>query len=157
MPTRSTADVAAGRRLLAAPDFRGRCEKRLNHALSGQSDIDLLCLASVDGRAIACVQRTGANPARVAAMTATLMSVSESLSRELDGSGVEHALLSLRHGVVVSRRLGDRTGIFTLSALGRGTTNLALALRFTLDLADSLAADIEALIAMPAGIQVSPA
>lgn len=144
MPPSRKPDIAAGRRLLASAAFRSRCEARLGECLDGEHEVDLLSLASVDGRSVAFAQRAGAQAGRIAALSATLISVSESLAREVNGDRVEHALLALRHGVIVSCRVRDCTGVFTLSLLGRGSINLALALRLTLDLAERLAGDIDA-------------
>lgn len=147
MSSKNKPDLAAGRRLLTSASFKSRCEGVLNACLDKHTEVDVLSVSSVDGRNFACMQRGGLQPGRIAALSATLMSVSESLAKEVGGGSVDHALLSLRQGVVVSRRLADRTGIFTLSLIGRGSINLALALRTAIDVSDRLAAEIESEIA----------
>lgn len=143
MAARKKPDLTAGRRLLASAAFKSRCDSVLGDYLKRHPEIDVLSVSSVDGRSVVCQQRGDLQPSRIAALSATLMSVSESLSKEVDGDGVDHALLSLKQGVVVSRRLPDRTGIFTLSLFGNRSLNLALALRAAIDVADALTAVIE--------------
>lgn len=149
MATKKKPDLAAGRRLLASAAFKARCEGVLEGWLGRHPDIDVLSVSSVDGRNVVCIQRGEFQPGRIAALSATLMSVSESLSREVGGEGVDHALLALKQGVVVSRRLADRTGIFTLSLFGSTQLNLALALRAAIDVADVLVGVIDSEIETP--------
>lgn len=156
MASKTSANLSIARSLLASASFKTRCETMLQACLNVQGDVDVLSVSSVDGRNVACVQRGNLQPARIAALSATLMSVSESLAKEVAGGGVDHALLSLRQGVVVSRRLNDRTGIFTLSLIGRGSINLALALRTAIDVSDALVAEIESEIAS-ASLSISAA
>ncbi len=144
MAAKQSFDLAAARRIMATPAVQSRCHEVLERALSNNIDIDMMSISSVDGRPFACSQRIGVQASRVAALSATLMSVSESLAKEVDGDRVDYATLSLRNGVVISKRIPDLTGVFTLSLFSRGTTNLALALRTTIDMASHLAAEINA-------------
>lgn len=144
MSTKQSFDLNAARKVMAAPGLQNRCHDLLGLALDKTAEIELITIATVDGRPFAFSKRGGGQPSRVAALSATLLSVCESLAKEIDGDRVDHATVTVRNGYVVSKRIPDRTGVFTLSLFSRGAINLALTLRTAIDLAQELAVEIDA-------------
>ncbi len=107
-------------------------------------DLDLITVASSDGKSFAAACRYDYSADRVAALSASFLAVGESLGREVGGESAGHVSVALNNGVMVSRRVADSTGVFTLSVLGRGSANLGLVFRSAGDLAERVADILDA-------------
>ncbi len=98
------------------------------------------CLSTVDGRAVA--HASGGRPMvpqRVAAITTSLLSLSESFAKEVLRGTCLHTTITIDHGTVVAVRVPSKAKTYALSVCADRGDNLAMTLRWTLDAAAELA------------------
>jgi len=84
--------------------------------------IAMLLLATADGRAVADWSTLQADPRRLAAMTNSLLTLSETVVRELGLASADNATIATRQGNMVLIRL-DHARPLTLAAMGTPDTN----------------------------------
>ncbi|OUL25944.1 hypothetical protein BV378_13980 [Nostoc sp. RF31YmG] len=84
--------------------------------------IVMLLLATADGRAVADWSTLRADPRRLAAMTNSLLTLSETVVRELGLASADNATIATRQGNMVLIRL-EHTRPLTLAAMGSADTN----------------------------------
>lgn len=135
--------LASARLLLRSDEFRREVQHQLQAAVHARPELQLLIVSTVDGRIFSQAGRDRIDPHRVAALGATLMSVNETLGREIQGGGVDYASLMLSKAVVVSRRIPDGSDLFSLTLAGTQALNMAMALRLSSDASKALATCIE--------------
>ncbi len=98
------------------------------------------CLSTVDGRAVAHVAREREiPPQRVAAITTSLLSLSESFAKELLRGTCLHTTIAVDHGTVVAVRVPSLKKTYALSVCADRGDNMAMTLRWTLDAANEMA------------------
>lgn len=126
--------------IAAAPAGHAECQAQLAALLTQVPSLTFACLSLVDGRPFA---HAGANQAliapRIAAMTSSLLALSESFAKEALRSRCTYSTLSTEHGTIVIVRVPERSRTFTLSVGADSTESMAMALRMTLDTAARLA------------------
>lgn len=115
----------------------------LDEVLAEGPEIQLACLSMVDGRVFAASSRMTIEPPRIAALSSSLLAISESFSRDVRGGQCDHTTISTEHGSIVTVRVPMSARVFALSLCVERTANLAMALRWTLDTATRLALVLE--------------
>lgn len=100
--------------------------------------IAMLLLATADGRAVADWSTLKADPRRLAAMTNSLLTLSETVVRELGLASTDNATIATRQGNVVLIRL-EHARPLTLAAMGSPDTNTGTLLFAARDCAIRLA------------------
>lgn len=132
-------ELTGARELLRSADFRDRIQQQIDGIMAAQGELKALIVSTIDGRAFAHAGRDALDPQRLAALGSTLLSICYTLGRELRAGGVNYASLMLDQAVIVSRRIPDRSRVFTLSLIGNDKLNMALALRCSSDACIALA------------------
>ncbi len=97
-------------------------------------------LSTVDGRTVA--HASGGReiaPQKVAAITTSLLSLSESFAKEVLRGSCLHTTIAIDHGTVVAVRVPSKARKHALSVCADNGDNLAMTLRWTLDAAAALA------------------
>lgn len=127
-----------------ATDTRAACQARLDRLVKQSSAISFACLGTVDGRfhAYASPMDAGA-PQRLAAITSSLLALSESFAKEGLRSKCSHAAVATEHGTIVTVRIPCASRAYALSVGADSSELLAMTLRNTLDCADDIAAIID--------------
>ncbi|KRG44437.1 hypothetical protein ARC20_08445 [Stenotrophomonas panacihumi] len=100
--------------------------------------ISMLLLATADGRAVADWSTLKADPRRLAAMTNSLLTLSETVVRELGLASADNATIATRQGNMVLIRL-EHARPLTLAAMGSPDTNTGTLLFAARDCAVRLA------------------
>ncbi len=99
-----------------------------------------ISLASVDGRSVAHLNRNSMNsPDRIAAMTCSLLGLSESYAREMNRDRCRYSLVAMESGSAVIVRIPTKSLRFALAIGADHTQNIATILRGALDGATELA------------------
>jgi predicted regulator of Ras-like GTPase activity (Roadblock/LC7/MglB family) len=120
--------------------FEGALEK----LCSGNQDIRFALIATRDARVVGH-QCHGANdPDRLAAMTSSVLAICESLSAEVNGGNCQSVSLTMRDCTVVIAHIPSPHFPLSLAIGVRNELMLARARRMTLDLADRIAASLNA-------------
>ncbi|MGH8492162.1 MAG: roadblock/LC7 domain-containing protein [Moraxellaceae bacterium] len=134
----NTAPASAGSNL------RAQCEAELRRLLEKHPSIFFISLASVDGRSYVHVQgATQSDAQRIAAMTSSLLGLSESYARETSQSRCRYSVVAMESGSVVTVRIPTKNLRFALAIGASDMENLATILRAALDGASTLAALLE--------------
>ncbi len=123
---------------------RTQCLEVLESLLKRTPAVMFACLSTVDGRTVAHAagQREIA-PQRVAAITTSLLSLSESFAKEVLRGTCLHTTIAIDHGTVVAVRVPSQARTHALSVCADRGDNLAMTLRWTLDAAGELARVID--------------
>lgn len=132
---------------LSAPadsSLQARCERELERLLEKHPSIFFITLASVDGRSYAHVNGASqSDPQRIAAMTSSLLGLSESYAREAGKSRCRYSVVAMENGSVVTVRIPTKSLRFALAIGATDMENLATILRAALDGAAALAKLLE--------------
>lgn len=121
-----------------------QCESELELLLKKHPSIFFISLASVDGRSFAHAQGNQASdPQRIAAMTSSLLGLSESYAREASRSTCRYSVVAMENGSVVTVRIPTKSLRFALAIGATDMENLATILRAALDGAATLAKLLE--------------
>ncbi|MDP2226438.1 MAG: roadblock/LC7 domain-containing protein [Moraxellaceae bacterium] len=118
---------------------KDQCERELEQILAKHPAIFFISLASVDGRSFAHVQ--GGQPSdagRIAAMTSSLLGLSESYAREASASRCRYSVVAMESGSVVTVRIPTKSLRFALAIGANDSENIATILRAALDGASAL-------------------
>lgn len=125
-----------------AQSLTERCQMFLDKVIEQTPSISMTCLGTADGRLFAA--QTGATGGqRFAAMTSSLIALSESFAKEALRSQCTYSLVATPHGVVICVRVPSKRGHYVLSVGADATESMALVLRRALDSSDALAAIID--------------
>lgn len=136
----SVSTIAAS----TGPTLQARCESELKRLLEKHPSIFFITLASVDGRSYAHVNGASqSDPQRIAAMTSSLLGLSESYAREASASRCRYSVVAMENGSVVTVRIPTRSLRFALAIGATDMENLATVLRAALDGAAALAKILE--------------
>lgn len=124
--------------------LQAQCESELKRLLEKHPSIFFISLASVDGRSYAHVNGASeSDPQRIAAMTSSLLGLSESYARESSKSRCRYSVVAMENGSVVTVRIPTRSLRFALAIGATDKENLATVLRAALDGAAALAKLLE--------------
>lgn len=128
----------------AETSLQARCERELERLLEKHPSIFFITLASVDGRSYAHVNGASqSDPQRIAAMTSSLLGLSESYAREANASRCRYSVVAMENGSVVTVRIPTKSMRFALAIGATDMENLATILRAALDGAATLAKLLE--------------
>lgn len=102
-------------------------------------------MSTVDGRAFAhaCRQGQAMEAARIAAISSSLLALSESFSVEALQGRSRYTNVVTDHGMIVIVRVPTPSRTHVLSVLADDSESFAMALRFSLDLAERLASALD--------------
>lgn len=115
------------------------CQETIDAHCRATPSTQFVCLGAVDGRMLSVAgQPDRATGQRIAAMSSSLLALSESFARESFDSGAHYSLVSSRQGSIVTVRIPSPSSHYSLSLAADRTETVALALRNALDLADTL-------------------
>lgn len=117
-----------------------RCSARLDELLAQSSALIFACIGTADGRLVAARRGDGA---RTAAMTSSLLALSESFAKEALRSPCMYSTIVTRHGCIVTVRIPSDRRSHVLSVGADATETLAMVLRHALDAAAQLAEIID--------------
>lgn len=115
-----------------------RVGQEFQRAREQNPGIAMLLLSTSDGRAIAASSSVGVDPRRLAAMTNSLLTLGETVARELGMPSADHASIATPRGNMVLVRI-QHDKPMTLAALGTLETNAALLLFSARDCASRIA------------------
>lgn len=119
--------------------LKDQCESELNQILIKHPAIFFISLASVDGRSFAHVHgNQNSDPQRIAAMTSSLLGLSESYAREASGNRCRYSVVAMDSGSIVTVRIPTKNLRFALSIGASDAENIATILRAALDGATTL-------------------
>lgn len=128
----------------AASSLQIKCEAELRRILEKHPSIFFISLASVDGRSFAHVHGVPRSDGqRIAAMTSSLLGLSESYAREACQSRCRYSVIAAETGSVVTVRIPTKSLRFALAIGATDMENLATVLRAALDGAAALARLLE--------------
>jgi hypothetical protein len=151
-------DVAASEaRMPHEPSPRAICEYALAKLCAGNTGIAFALITTRDARVVSYRAHASIDAGRLAAMTSSILAVCESLSNEFDGGGCHSVALSMREYTCVIARIPAAQHSISLAIGVRGDVLLAHARRMTLDLADRIAASLDALAIERAAGSPAPA
>lgn len=131
----------APRKLTAAitdTTLQAACNSELEQLLQEVPDVRFANLSLLDGRVFVMASRSQIDPQRIAALSSSLLALSESFAREIRGGRCSHVTVSMENGAVVTVRVPTEPSFYTLSLFVADSANLAMALRWTLDAARRL-------------------
>lgn len=128
----------------ASSPLQLKCEAELHRLLGKHPSIFFISLASVDGRSFAHVHGIPKSDGqRIAAMTSSLLGLSESYAREACQSRCRYSVIAMEAGSVVTVRIPTKSLRFALAIGASDMENLATILRAALDGAAILARLLE--------------
>lgn len=129
MPTAAIPDPAAA-----------ACSSLLEAFLDGPCEVNAALVSTADGRLVAVARRIEFEPSRIAAISGSLLALSEACARELKRSGCRNAIVESEHGLTIVLRVAPPRGGWTLTTIGARTTSLGLLYTHSKQLAETLAA-----------------
>lgn len=124
--------------------LQNQCTKVLGGLLSAYPSLEFASLSLLDGRTFAHKNGVGAADAhRVAAVTTSLLGLSESVAKEALTSSCKHSVIAADSGTIVTVRVPSRRRILALSVCAGPAENLATVLRKALDTAATVAVAVD--------------
>lgn len=116
------------------------CQKMLERALNDNPAVIFAALSTVDGNSFAFTSaRDDIAASRIAAMTSSLLSLSESLSKEAVKGECVYNAISTDYGSIVTVRVPTSEKLHTLSLCADTSDNMAMVMRLSFDTAEKLA------------------
>lgn len=132
------SSIAAAKPLLSVQRLRPMCEGALTQLCGRHPEISLVLVATADARLVSSRVADGLDAHRVAAMSAALLALGETLAQELSGGGCQSALLSMDSYTCAVVHIPDLRQSLLLAVGVRQNILPALARRLALDLAEKL-------------------
>lgn len=127
-------------KLNAVERFGGPCQLVLERQLGGNASCVFASVTTLDGRSVAFITANDSiQHTRIAALSCSVMSLSEAFGREILKSQCSYNVIATHHGSIVTVRIPCETPRFALSVCVDHGENMAMALRMTLDSAKALA------------------
>lgn len=119
---------------------RAHAQALLEDVLKRSGSLRFACFGTADGRLFAAASAEAHSTGeRVAAMTSSLLALSESFAKDALRSTCTHSVVSTQHGAIVVVRVPHAGRGYMLSLGSDGSEVMALTLRTALDAADRLA------------------
>lgn len=135
--TQRTAD---GLRHASSEVMRLQARECLQRLLQSSNALRFGCLGTADGRLLASVDADAQSSGeRIAAMTSSLLALSESFAKDALRSHCSYSVIAADHGSIVVARVPHVGRGYMLSVGSDGSEVLALTLRASLDAAERLA------------------
>ncbi|HEV2679669.1 MAG TPA: roadblock/LC7 domain-containing protein [Rhodanobacter sp.] len=119
-------------------EMQESCNRELDRLLQEASEIIFANLSLLDGRTYAMSSLDRVDQQRIAALSSSLLALSESFAREVRGGLCSYVTVSMERGFLVTVRVPTEPGRYTLSLFVDNSANLAMALRWALDAAKKL-------------------
>lgn len=124
--------------------LRNECQAFLQDMARRMPWLRMASLSTADGRPYALATRDHAADAnRVAAISSSLLALSESFSREVLRSPCGYSLISTSHGVIATVRVPSAKRLHALAVASDDSEMLAMILRNALDASSKLAAILD--------------
>lgn len=140
MPARAPSGAVPSQRDEAMRGARSASLQCLENLLGRAPALRFASLSTTDGRPFAtAISHSNVDAHRVAAMTSSLLALSESFSREALRSNCTHSTISTQHGVIVTVRVPSARRMFVLSIGSDSSEMMAMVLRQALDTAEKIA------------------
>ena len=137
MATRAATTAKSAKKL---DSIQHDCQSMLDTVLTDNSSVVFAALSTVDGNSFAFAStREDIIDNRIAAMTSSLLALSESLSKEALKGMCSYNAISSNYGSVVTVRVPTKRKLHALSLCTDTTDNMAMAMRLSFDTADKLA------------------
>ncbi|GGA03264.1 roadblock/LC7 domain-containing protein [Dyella caseinilytica] len=137
--------VAFGANPISASDIRSLCDSALLKLCDKHPEISLALVTTADAWLISHRFLEKMDAHRLSAMTASLLALCESLSKELSGGSCQSALLSMDSYTCVIVHINSAQQSLVLAIGVRQNVMIALARRFALDLAERISLSLRAL------------
>lgn len=116
------------------------CQTLLDEIVREDSSAVFVCLSTVDGNSYAhSGSRDDIKPERIAAMTSSLLSLSETLSNEASQGKCAYNAISTEFGSIVTVRVVTKARLHVLSLCADLSTNMAMVMRLAFDTSEKLA------------------
>lgn len=115
------------------------CTKLLDDFVNGPAGVDAALLSTADGRLIAVARRIEFEPTRVAAISGSILALSEACARELKHVACRNAIVDSEHGLTVVLRVTTPSGGWALTTIAARDTSLGLLFTHSKHLAERLA------------------
>jgi len=133
--------ATAPSRTIAAIELRRQGAQCLATILDRTPSIRFACLATSDGRLVARAGDTGnaGNAQGIAAMSSSLLALSEAYSREMLGTECHYSATVTSEGTIVTVRIPRSQGRLALSVAADATDVMGTVLRRALDASEELA------------------
>jgi len=126
------------------PAVKKYCQILLERALNENPAVIFAAVSTVDGISFAFASaREDIAASRIAAMTSSLLSLSESLSKEAVKGECAYNAISTDFGSIVTVRVPTPEKLHTLSLCADSSDNMAMVMRLSFDTAEKLAQIIE--------------
>ena len=123
-----------------ATTLRDECQTLLDGTVLRLPYLRMASVSTADGRPFAlAVSHSAPDSNRIAAMSSSLLALSESFSREVLRSPCRYSLISTEHGVVATVRVPSAKRMHALAIATDDSEMLAMVLRNALDVADRIA------------------
>jgi uncharacterized protein len=123
---------------------RNACQAMLDVAMQRMPHLRMASLSTADGRPFAlAAPATPMDAGRVAAMSSSLLALSESFSREALRGTCRYSLISTDFGVIATVRIPGAKRMHVLAIASDDSEMLAIVLRNALDLSERLAAILD--------------
>jgi predicted regulator of Ras-like GTPase activity (Roadblock/LC7/MglB family) len=124
---------------------RASAKSSLKSLLERSPALRFACLGTADGRTFAHAAIEGVTgPERIAAMTSSILALSESFAKDALRGNCNYSVVSTQHGSIIVVRVPVTRGSFMLSVGSDGSELVALTLRAALDEAERLVAILDA-------------
>lgn len=125
-------------------DARIKGQKILDSVVQTAPSAVFISLSTVDGNSFAHAgTRDNIVPQRIAAMTSSLLSLSEALSKEVQQGNCSYNAIATDFGSIVTVRVPTRSKTYALSLCADTSDNMAMVMRLAFDTADKLAGALE--------------
>lgn len=116
------------------------CQILLDQVLADNNAVVFVALSTVDGNSFAFASSNeDIVDNRIAAMTSSLLALSESLSKESLRGTCSYNAVSTEFGSIVTVRVPTKRKLHTLSLCTDTSENMAMSMRLSFDTADKLA------------------
>ena len=126
------------------------CSALLDEFLDGPCEVKAALLSTADGRLIAVARRIEFEPSRIAAISGSILALSEACARELKHVTCRNAIVDSEHGLTVVLRVASPHGGWTLTTIGARDTRLGLLYTHSKQLAEALSALASRSLSAPA-------
>jgi predicted regulator of Ras-like GTPase activity (Roadblock/LC7/MglB family) len=137
--------AASGTRPFGVAGIRTLCDSELQKLCVRHPEVSLALVATADAWLISSRSSERADANRLSAMTASLLALCESLSKELSGGSCQSVLLSMDSYTCVIVHITSAHRTLVLAVGVRQDVMLALARRFALDLAKRISSALHTL------------
>lgn len=125
-------------------EMKVQCQEALEKVLQKAPATVFVSLTSLDGRSLAFASANEqVKGQRVAAISSSIMSLSEAFGREILNGQCTYNAISTNFGSIVTIRVPSKSQQYALSVCADRSENMAMTLRITMDTAEGMAEIID--------------